>query len=85
MKMAIRLAIVSRGRKDFGGTRILATREEAWEGAQGGERGRGNGQGISGGVICLFLVCLLWEELVQAAFADYNLTFGGGQGHGEER
>ena len=38
MKMAIRAAIVSRRRKDFGGARILAAREEAWEGAQG-ERG----------------------------------------------
>ena len=35
MKMAIRAAIVSRRRKDFGGARILAAREEAWEGAQG--------------------------------------------------
>ena len=52
MKMAIRAAIVSRRRKDFGGARILAAREEAWEGAQGG-RGRGGaGQGISSGVVC---------------------------------
>ena len=53
MKMAIRAAIVSRRRKDFGGARILAAREEAWEGAQGGKGGGGAGQGISGGVVCL--------------------------------
>ena len=52
MKMAIRAAIVSRRRKDFGGARILAAREEAWEGAQGGKGGGGAGQGISGGVVC---------------------------------
>ena len=40
MKMAIHAAIVSRWRKDFGGARILAAREEAWEGAQGGKGGR---------------------------------------------
>ena len=40
MKMAVRAAIVSRRRKDFGGARILAEREEAWEGAQGGKGGR---------------------------------------------
>ena len=34
-KMAIHAAIVSRRRKDFGGARILAVREGAWEGAQG--------------------------------------------------
>ena len=38
MKMAVRAAIVSRRRKDFGGARILAEREEAREGAQGGKR-----------------------------------------------
>ena len=42
MKMAIHAAIVYQQRKDFGGARILAAREEAWEGAQRGERlGRG--------------------------------------------
>ena len=40
MKMAVPAAIVSRRRKDFGGTRILAEREE--EGAQG-EKGRRRG------------------------------------------
>ena len=38
MKMAVRAAIVSRRRKDFGGARILAAREEARKGAQGGKR-----------------------------------------------
>ena len=38
MKMAVRAAIVSRRRKDFGGARILAAREEAWEWAQEGKR-----------------------------------------------
>ena len=65
---------------------ILAAREEAWEGAQGGKGSGGAGQGISGGVVCsLSVVCLLREELVQAASADCNKTFSGGQGHGQER
>ena len=90
MKMAIRAAIVSRRRKDFGGARILAAREEAWEGAQGGKGGGGAGQGISGGVVCslsvrLSVVCPLREELVRAALADCNKTFGGGQGPCQER
>ena len=41
MKMAIHAAIVSRRSKDFGGARILAAREEAREGAQGGKAGGG--------------------------------------------
>ena len=85
MKMAIRAAIVSRRRKDFGGARILAAREEAWEGAQGGKGGGGAGQGISGGVVCLSVVCPFLDELVRAALADCDETFGGGQGHGQER
>ena len=85
MKMAIRTAIVSRRRKDFGGARILAAREEAWEGAQGGKGGRGAGERISGGVVCLSVVCPLREELVRAASADCDETFGGGQDHGQER
>ena len=67
----------------------MAAREEAWEGAQGGKGGGGAGQGISGGVVCLSVrpsvVCLLREELVRAALADCDETFGGGQGHGQER
>ena len=80
--MAVRAAIVSRRRKDFGGARILAALEEAWEGAQGGKRGGGAGQGISCGVVCLSVVCLLREELVRAALSDCDEIFGGGQGHG---
>ena len=52
MKMAVRAAIVSRRRKDFGGARILAEREEAWRGPRGEKAGGGAGQGISGGVVC---------------------------------
>ena len=67
----------------------MAAREEAWEGAQGGKGGGGAGQGISGGVVCLSVcpsvVCPLREELVRAALADCDETFGGGQGHGQER
>ena len=58
MKMAVRVAIVSRRRKDFGGARILAARKEAWEGAQGEKRGGGAGQGISSGVVRPSVVCL---------------------------
>ena len=56
-------------------------------GGPGGEKaGGGAGQGISGGVVCsLSVVCLLREELVRAALADCDETFGGGQGHGQER
>ena len=53
MKMAVRAAIVSRRRKDFGGARILAEREEAREGAQGGKVGGRAGQGIRRAVVCL--------------------------------
>ena len=74
--MAICAAIVSRRRKDFGGA----------GGGPGGKGGGGAGQGFSGGVVCsLSVVCLLQEELVQAALADCNETFGGGQGQGQER
>ena len=68
----------------------MAAREEAWEGAQGGKGGGGAGQGISGGVVCSLSVCLsvvcpFLDELVRAALADCDETFGGGQGHGQER
>ena len=85
MKMAIRAAIVSRRRKDFGGA------GGGVGGGPGGEKaGGGAGQGISGGVVCSLSVCLsvvcpLREELVRAALADCDETFGGGQGHGQER
>ena len=85
MKMAARAAIVSRRRKDFGGARILAAREEAWEGARGGKGGGGAGQGISGGGVCLSVVCLFLDKLVRTALADCDETFGGGQGQGQER
>ena len=42
--MAVRPAIVSRCCKDFGDARILAAREEAWVGAQGGK-----GEGLDRG------------------------------------
>ena len=82
MKMAIRAAIVSRRRKDFGG---------AGGGGGGGPGGKGGRRGWTGdqrrrslsvrpSVVCLFL-----DELVRAALADCDETFGGGQGHGQER
>ena len=83
MKTAIRAAIVFWRRKDFGGARILAERGEAWEGAQRGKVGGRGGQGIRRAV-CLS-VCLLRVELVRAALANRHETFGGGQGHGQER
>ena len=89
MKMAIRTAIVSQRRKDFGGERTLAS----WEEALGGPRGeKGKWRGWTGDQprrslqsVCLSSVCPLQEELVQAVLADCNKTFGGVQGHGQER
>ena len=45
-KIAIREAILSWWRKDFGGARILAELGEAWEGGQRGKVGGRGGQGI---------------------------------------
>ena len=45
MKMAVSAAIVSRQRKNFGGPRILAAREEAQKGGPGG---KGGGRGWTG-------------------------------------
>ena len=65
MKMAIRAATVYGRRKDFGGARILAARNER--------------RGPCHAVVCPS-VCLLLCELVPAALADLNEIFGGGQG-----
>ena len=75
MKMAVRAAIVSQRRKDFG---------VAGGGPRGKKAGGGAGQGISSGVVCLSVVCPLREELVRAGLADCDEIFGGGQGHGQE-
>ena len=78
MKMAIRAAIVSRRRKDFGG---------AGGGVGGGPGGKGGRRGWTGDQRrrSLSVVCLFLDELVRAALADCDETFGGGQGHGQER
>ena len=57
------------GRKDFGGP------------GKAGEKG-GSGRGSAApSVVCLSVT----DELVQAAWTDRDETFGGGQGHGQER
>ena len=59
-------------------------REEHGRGPRGEEGGR---RGWTGDQRrrSLSVVCLLREELVRAALADCDETFGGGQGHGQER
>ena len=57
------------GRKDFGGP------------GEAGEKG-GSGRGSAAPSV---VVCPLRCELVRAAWADCDETFGGGQGHGQER
>ena len=52
MKMAVRAAIVSRRRKDFGGA------GGGMRGGPGGKGGGGAGQGISGGVVCSLSVTM---------------------------
>ena len=54
------------------------------EGAQegGGSNGAGPVRGISRGVV---VVCPLRDELVLGVLPDCDETFGGGQGHGQER
>ena len=52
----------------------------------GGPGGKGRGPGWTGDQTCrLSVVCLLRVELVRAALANRHETFGGGQGHGQER
>ena len=70
MKMAIRAAIVSRRRKDFGG---------AGGGVGGGPGGKGGRRGWTGDQrrrslsVCLSVVCPLREELVRAALASESM------------
>ena len=52
-----------------------------------GPVGKGRGPSWTGfrcAVVCLSL-SLLRFELVRAALANHHKTFGGGQGHGQER
>ena len=60
------------GRKDFGGP------------GEAGEKG-GSGRGSAAPSVVCLSVCPLRCELVRAAWADCDETFGGGQGHGQER
>ena len=75
MKMAICAARVPRQRKDFGGA----------GGGPGGVKGGRRGCTGDQRKRSLSIVCPLQEDLVRAALADYDKTFGGGQGHGQER
>ena len=53
-------------------------------GERGGQRGWTGDQQWRSLSVCLSVVCPLLDKLVQAALADCDKTFGGGQGHGQE-
>ena len=51
----------------------------------GGPERKGRELGWTGDQTCRLSVCLLRVKLVRAALANRHETFGGGQGHGQER